>query len=420
MQTGKIYYGWFIVGAAMLVYTLVIGSTFGVFGLLVQPVSAELGLSRADMNTALILLNLGNGALAPFIGRLLDRLPARVVMSASARLIGGSLAALSISHSVLLSAAVIAVPLSAGVMGGALLTMSVLIARWFTVHRGRAMTLAVIGVSLGSVLVTPVAAWLIGTLGWRSALLILGGAVTLILLGLAMLIRERPEPGDIESPTLAGAGAPAPAPAAAQGGGTPLAPPTVGSLLRMPLFWALGLSVALGLTGPQAVGISLVPLALEKGLSMMQAASIVSIGGGTAIAGKLLLAFIADKLDRTVLLAGMFAMVAVPIAMLLVSDGFTLLLLASAIIGLTTGALTPIYYTLLADTFGVTAFGTVRGVMVPITASIGAVAVRFIGEVFDRTGGYAVGFAIFIGIQLLAAALLFSTRYMRRLPIAAG
>lgn len=67
----RIYYGWFIVAASMLIYMLIIGSTFSVFGLFVQPVSEEFGLSRADMNTGLILLNLGNAALAPFIGQIL-------------------------------------------------------------------------------------------------------------------------------------------------------------------------------------------------------------------------------------------------------------------------------------------------------------------------------------------------------------
>jgi MFS family permease len=404
----RIYYGWFIVAASMLVYMLVIGGTFSAFGLFVQPVSAEFDLSRADMNTGLIFLNFGSAILAPFVGRILDRASLKKVMIVSAVLVGGSLAALGLSQSLWLSAVIIALPLAAGIMGAGTLTMSVLLARWFVIYRGRAMTLAVIGLSLGSIVVVPLVGLLIEAEGWRAALLILGVALGVLLLLISLAIRVQPGPDDVESRTAS----PSQADAAAASR-EPSTPPPAMSLVGMPQFWSIALGVGLGLAVPQALMITIVPLALETGLSMMQAASLVSAAGVSAIAAKLLLAFFADRLDRIVLIAALVGLGILPNAMLLISESYTLLLVSAAIMGVTTATITPIYYALLADRFGLAAFGSVRGLIAPITAVIGAAGIRFIGEVFDRTGEYDVGFGVFILVDLLAAALLFATRYTR-------
>ena len=96
------------------------------------------------------------------------------------------------------------------------------------------------------------------------------------------------------------------------------------------------------------------------------------------------------------------------------------LLCAAALMGVTSGTIPPIYQALVPDRFGLASFGTVRGMIVPITAGTGAVAVRFIGEVFDRTGGYDIGFMVFVAADLLAAALIFATRYTRPLRTGSG
>jgi predicted MFS family arabinose efflux permease len=409
----RIYYGWFIVAASMLVYMLVIGGTFAAFGLFVQPVSAEFDLSRADMNTGLIFLNFGSAILAPFVGRILDRASLKKVMIASAVLVGGSLAALGLSQSLWLSAAIIALPLAAGIMGAGTLTISVLLARWFVIYRGRAMTLAVIGLSLGSIVVVPIVGLLIEAEGWRTALVILGAALGVLLLLISLAIRVQPGPDDVESQTASPSQA-----LAAAASREPSTPPPAMSLVSMPQFWSISLGIGLGLAIPQALMISIVPLALETGLSMMQAASLVSVAGVAAIAAKLVLAFFADRLDRILLLTALVSLGVLPNAMLLVSESFTMLLVSAAIMGITTATLTPIYYALLADRFGLAAFGSARGLIAPITAVIGAVGIRFIGEVFDRTGDYDLGFGVFILVDLVAAGLLFATRYTR--PVRVG
>jgi MFS family permease len=138
------------------------------------------------------------------------------------------------------------------------------------------------------------------------------------------------------------------------------------------------------------------------------------------MAGKLLLAVVADRIDRVSLLIAIFLVIAALNVALVASASYIPLVVSAAILGLVLGALTPVFYALLADQFGVASFGTVRGLAAPIVAIASAIAVRFAGEVFDRTGNYDVMFYAFIAIQLIAAAFMLATRVLGRPSLAAN
>ena len=83
------------------------------------------------------------------------------IMLGCALLMGASLVALGRSHSAWLSAIVIAGPLAFATQGAGILTANALVVRWFSVHRGRAMAIALTGMSLGGILLPPLIAALI-------------------------------------------------------------------------------------------------------------------------------------------------------------------------------------------------------------------------------------------------------------------
>jgi MFS family permease len=406
----RVYFGWYIVAIAVLVNTALIGTTYSIFALLVLPVSTEFNLSRADMNTTLILLMVGNTVFAPFIGRMVDRFPLRRIMIGFAILYGVSLAGLGVSSSPLVSAAIVVAPLSAALLGSGTLTMTVLVGRWFVAQRGRALALAALGLSTGGFIVAPAAGLLIGQVGWRLTLVSLAAAGTVLTIALALVVRDRPAPGESESGEVTIA-------APDRGADAPKCTPAkVSTLLTNPRFWAISVSTALAASIVQGVSISIVPLALENGMSMLRATTLVSAAAGASIAGKLLLSVIADKVDRFLLLTVMFLLGSVVNALLLTGTGYYMLLGCAVFLGLATGAMMPAFYALLADQFGIENFGTVRGMSVPIFSVINAVALRFAGEIYDRTGNYDVLFMAFVGAELLAAVLIFASRSPARPP----
>ena len=409
-----IYFGWYVVAASILIYALLLGSTFVAFGLYVVPVSEEFGLSRADINTGLIVLNLGNALLAPIIGRLLDRMSARRLMMTCAVLTGVSLAIISQSQSLALDSGLLALLVPAGVLGGGTISVSVLLARWFTVYRGRAMALAALGMSLGGILGAPIIGMLIESGGWRSAALVSGLTSSVIVFALAFFMRDHPGPQDVEvrGPQTQGATeqpAVADKPADANEPMPAGAPPGALTFLRMPLFWMLAAGIGLGSGISQGLTVSLVPIGLDAGLSTMQAASLVSVTGVTGLVSMLALATWGDRPNRTVLLSLVILSITVSCGLLLVAKSFVALLVTAGIVGLSLAVLAPVYIALIADRFGLSAFGTVRGLFVPIMSLFGAVSVRFIGEIFDRTGGYHLGLWTYLALAVFAALVVLLT-----------
>lgn len=401
----RFYYGWVIVGLAMLGYALVIGVTMNAFGLFVLPVSTELGLSRAAMNTAFVLINVGNGLLAPFVGRALDRFPARPILLISAASMATGFLILSQSSSLLLCVLALAVLLPFGIDGGAMLTLGVLVARWFKVHRGRAIALSAIGMSLGSVIVPMPMALLIQSYGWRIALLFAGSILVAFLLLAFVLIRERPGQDDIEpgidaAPEQRGHEADA-----------PMVPASLTSLLGSAKLWLITWSAAIVTGIGMANTITLVPYCVDRGLSPIEATSLLTLVGMVAVVSKLVVAWLADRLNLE-LATGILFFIGAPVNLLMIfATHYGLFLGCAVLFGITAGTLPALMQSLLANRFGVASYGTVRGLAAPIIALCVGAASWFAGFVFDQTGAYDILFMTFAALQLASSAMmLFSSK----------
>lgn len=396
----RLYYGWCIVAAALVTLTLTMGATFHSFGVFVRPISEELGLSRADANMSVILFSLGGAVWAPILGKMLDRLPIQRVMLACAVLMGASLATLGLSRSLLLSAVVLAVPLAIAVQCN-VISANLLVARWFTVHRGRAMAIALFGMSLAGIVVTPAIALGVERTDWRQTLVVAGVVLGLALFALALFMRDRPGPNDVETATPPESQATQAAP------GADAKPLTAVALLTMPAFWAIGLATAATLGFTSAVMVTLVPLAEGTGVGPTQAATLIAVLSGAGLVGGFVAAWIGDRVDRVLLLACLYMLVGGVAALFLVSQSFNLLVLGATLLGLSTGVASPVYHALIADRFGPASFGTAYGLMSLLMTVGGAIATRFAGEVFDSTGAYDGLFVTIIIAEVIAAALMF-------------
>lgn len=411
-----IYYGWNVVAYAAMCSMIVVGSTLSSFGLYVVPVSEEMNLSRADMNTALMLLNLGGAFAAPLTGWLTDRFPARrlLILGGAGAAVG--FAVLSVSQSVIFSALVIGMFIT---LADALGTRpsSALVVRWFNNRRGRALTFGAFGLSLASILVAPTVGVLIEKFTWRGSLLITGMAIGAIIIVPAIFLRVKPTPEEMAFENIAPEdGGP--------DGATGLRPMSFRQLIKVPQFWVIALGIALPFAVSQAVMVSMIPMAVEHGISTAQAALLVSVSGLMAISSKVVLSFFADRVDRSLLLAGICCVAAVENVILFAVASkapFEILIACAVIQGFTSGMLMPLWNALVADRFGPRSFATVTGAMYPITLIWCALLVRLAGEIFDRTGSYHGAFATFLVLQIVAAILLFCVRFTKpTLPVLNG
>lgn len=404
----RIFPGWYLVGISIVVSTVLVGLVYSSFGLFVLPVSAEFELSRASMNTALILVSVGTALVAPPIGSLLDRYSARHVLLWSSGALCVALAALALSRSLWVDAAILLVVLPPAMLGAGIMTLNVLIVRWFEVYRGHALALSALGSSLAGAVVPPVVAIALERLGWRQTLLGSAIALALILLPLALLIRDRPGPEDVEAAVRHDP------PAASHTVSAPAAAPVgVTGLLRSPDFLALAVSCSLPIAVLAGLVISLVPLGIAAGLPAVRAATLMSFLGAGATAGMLVAAYVANRIGLIHQLAIFFGLLALGVFGLAASHSYATLAAVSAIVGLA-NAVAAIRQTLVVSTFGTASFGAAQGLLVPLTAVLMALAQRFAGEVFDRTGGYGLMLHTFVAIQLIAVALLYAVPSMTR------
>src|SRR6266516_4105943 len=78
---------------------------------------------------------------------------------------------------------------------GGPLPNQVLLSRWFTATRGRAMGVAYLGIGIGGALVPFLAVWLTRAVGWQGALQVLGALIVVVALPLALVVRESPDSG---------------------------------------------------------------------------------------------------------------------------------------------------------------------------------------------------------------------------------
>jgi MFS family permease len=134
--------------------------------------------------------------------------------------------------------------------------------------------------------------------------------------------------------------------------------------------------------------------------------------GAMSLLGKLLLAWIGDRIDRVQTLLAIFLFQAFACAMLLVGHSFALLLFCSALQGLCAAAITPVFMALLADRVGSASFGTAQGASALAMAICSAAMVRIGGEIYDRTGSYDTMFIAFAAVSVIAGLLVLSSKWL--------
>jgi sugar phosphate permease len=406
VKAHRIYHGWWIVAAGFVCTMLAIGATTYSFGLFVAPLSEEFGLSRADANGGFIFLLIGFAVWAPLVGRLMDRLPARTVMTVGAALFAVGFTLIALARSPLIMGLAVLGPVSLGTVACGALASNTLTARWFRARRGRAMGVLAIATSAGGFVVPPLTALLMTQLGWRGALGVLGVLVFVIAsVCVGVLVRDRPTDLGLEFDGDS---------AAARGAASPVAERSwpIGALLRNANFWLIAWGTGILLAADQALLASMIPYGIDAGFGAQRAAWLVSCLTLSAIFGKLGIGMLADRIDKRRLFTAVAACNLAFLGVLLSAPGFVTLMFACCVIGLAIGGTYPLWMTMTADCFGSTSFGAVMGTMNFIVMPFSIASIRFIGEVFDRTGSYDLAFQVFIATAFVATALV----WMVRLP----
>ena len=400
-NAGRLFFGWWIVAAAIVIQGLQGGLLLQAFGAYFLRLQEEFGWSSAALAWSFSILQLQNGLLGPVQGILVDRLGPRVVLTAGVIVLAVGFFFLSQIQS-LLTFYLAFVVLSVGFGLSGYLTLIVAVANWFQRRRSLALALSTTGLGLGGMLV-PLVAVALTTYGWRSTAIASGFIILAVGLPLMPIIRGRPERYGMRPDGGPDPKATTNASRAAQAGRDF----TVGEAVRTPAFWLISLGHGSALLVVGAIMVHLIPHVVQRlDVSLESAALVVTVMTMTSMVGQIGGGLLGDRMDKRLICAA--GMVAHCVALLGITFATSLgMVYVFAIIhGLAWGGRGPLMGAIRADYFGRRALGTIMGlssVIVTMGIMFGPV---FAGWMKDLQGDYQTGFVV-LAIMTGMAAVFF-------------
>ena len=183
--------GWRQVGAcvALLAIVSMITSSYSV---LAVPLGAEFKPSRMVLMFAMTVLSGVSAVISPVLGHLFDRVSARLLMGIGISLLALGYTAVSFTQSftqVLIVYAVLIAP--ASILIGPL-AATVLLSRWFIKYRGRAIGIAIAGISIGSLVFPPILQSLLNEFEWRTAFRVISLMILVVTVPAVALVVNSP------------------------------------------------------------------------------------------------------------------------------------------------------------------------------------------------------------------------------------
>lgn len=388
------FYGWVVVAAAFAVTFVGFGSAY-TFSAFVPSLQHDFGASRGAVSLVFSLAGFLYFALGVVSGPLADRWGARSLAILGMLLVGAGLALASVARTIVEVYLAYGLGIGLGV-GCAYVPVIGAVQRWFLKRRGFASGIAVSGIGVGTLVMPPLASWLIDILGWRGAYLVLAAIVTSIGIGMACFI--------VNDPRSKGTGPDGAAPTS----GNPVAVVagvSAGQAIRSRQFIGLYFACLICSFGVFVPFVHLVPYALDHGIDRSAAVLLLGAIGVGSTLGRFFLAGLADRIGRQVFLLMMFAGMALALAIWAIATSFWSLAAFALIFGLFYGGWVAILPAVVMDHCGGRHVGSIIGILytsVAIGTLIGPAAAGFI---FDASNSYTVPILTSTIANLVATAI---------------
>lgn len=370
-------------GAAIV--TLSMGIRHG-FGLWLQPITQAQGWTRGTFAFAIAIQNLAWGVFGIFAGMAADRFGALRVVVVGALLYALGLVGMALSPTALLFTMTAGVLIGAAQAGTTYAVIYGVIGRNIPADkRSWAMGVAAAAGSFGQFLMVPTEGFLISSLGWQTALLVLAAAVLLIM-PLALGLRERHFEG-------------APSARREQSVGQALheAFKYPSFQLLMAGYFVCGFQVVF-------IGVHLPSYLRDKGLSPQVASYALALIGLFNVFGTYAAGALGQRIAKKKILATIYLSRAAVIAVFLAAPvSPASVYIFASLMGLLWLSTIPPTNAMVAQIFGIQHLSMLGG-FIFFSHQMGSfLGVWLGGYLYDRTGSYDVVWYISIGLGVFAA-----------------
>ena len=256
------------------------------------------------------------------------------------------------------------------------------------------MGIAVSGIGFGTLVMSPIANWLISDFGWRTSYIIVGVAAVVLLAGAAQFLKR--DPAEMRLSPYSEKELTERAPKSAL---------PFSSVVSTRNLWIVCLAFFCFGMAIQAILVHIVAHVTDIGISAAIAAGVLAIIGGGGFAGRFIIGGAADKIGSKKALLLSFAGATAALFWLLASQRAWMFFPFAVVFGLAYGAFSTLIGLVVAEFFGVAALGVVLGVALLGTALGEALGALLPGYVFDITGSYELAFIICAVLSLVGMVL---------------
>ena len=356
------------------------------------PLEHEFGWTRAEASIGYSISLLLGFVSGPFIGRLVDTINARLLVLPGIVLTGLAMAAFSLATpSIAVWIGLWCAVSAVGALVGPTVWLAV-VAAAFEKNRSQAISIAICGMSMATMLAPISGRLLIDAYGWRMAwvMLALVWTVPALILALLFFHDRRPRARPKADPAVV----------------APPKPALRGAMLSG-TFIRLALAVTvLGIAG-SSFTLHLFPALIEKGMNSTTAASVAGVLGAAAIVGKLSLGSFFDRVGQVPVTLSIMALYAAASAILAQSSASVPLAITGCVVlGLASGGFLVAIACITARLFDGAIFGTLYGSLTSLSVLAAAIGPLMVSRFHDATGTYIPVFWGGMGIAAIAALLL--------------
>ena len=398
LPSSRIFYGWLVVASAFAVTFVGFGCAY-TFSAFVGELQRDFGASRGSVSLVFSLAGFLYFGLGIVSGPLADRFGSRRLAVAGMVLTGLGLMAASAARSLTEVYAAYGLGVGLGV-GCAYVPAIGAVQRWFVRRRGFASGLAVSGIGVGTLVMPPLASFLIESLGWRGAYLVLGALAAAVGGGLALLIENDPRDrglGPDGDPPQSGH-----QPARSEGA-------SVSEAIRSRRFISLYAACLICSFGVFVPFVHLVPYAQDHGVAPSSAVLLLGVIGVGSTAGRFFLGGLADRLGRQFSLLLMFTGMALALAIWVVSTNVWSLAGFAFIYGVFYGGWVAVLPAVVMDLFGGRNVSGLIGILYTSVAFGTLIGPSAAGFAFDLSRSYTLPILASAGANIVAAAIVAAT-----------
>jgi MFS family permease len=399
-----VFFGWYVVIACLVTLFLTTGVGFFTFSVFMIPLENSFQASRTAITAISSITALVAGLATPLVGMLIHSWGPRGVIGSGAALTGGAFLLMSSATS-LWQLYLFGCLLGAGLAATTIVPVQTLVSHWFVRRRGTAMGVVMVGSALGGIVFAPLAHDLIEAFGWRTAYMVFGLAVPLVIVPFAVfVIRRSPESiglrpdGDLEDDGGSRSGPEGHSTESTTG----LSP---AESMRTTPFWCLFFVRFFMVMGTATIAAHIVPIVVASKLGALEGPEAAMLMGSRAvrdflivsIAGRFLGGYAAERLPKRLVLVVQFGFMILAAGILLALENLLALYLFVLLYGIGNGG-SVVYPLVVAENFGLRSFSRILGIMgIPLTlgAALGQIGAA---QIFDATDSY---FGVFVGLMLV-------------------